>query len=79
MDSPALFHQWPGAALKTKPGDSGSAAKALRLRERRLALIGYLIKRRSERWMTEEAAAAQRHPNLLEDNPTSGWRAGKAV
>ena len=68
MVSQALFHQWPGATLKTK--GPGSAAKTLRLHERRL--MEYLTKRRSERRMTEEAAAAERHPNLLEDNPSSG-------
>ena len=68
MVSHTLFHQWPGATLKTK--GPGSAAKTLRLRERRL--VEYLTNRRSERWMTEEAAAAERRPNLLEDNPSSG-------
>ena len=71
MVSHVLFHQWPGATLKTKDAGPRSAAKALWLRER-LALKEFVIKRRSERWMTEEAAAAQRHPNLLEDNPSSG-------
>jgi hypothetical protein len=70
MVSHALFHPWPGATLEPKPADPRSAAKALRLRERRL--MEYLTRRRSQRWMTEEAAAAQRHPNLLEDNPSSG-------
>ena len=70
MISPALSHQWPGATLKTNPANARSAAEALRLRERRL--MEYMTKRRSERWMTEEAAAAERHPTLLEDNPSSG-------
>lgn len=71
MASHALFHQ-PGATLKTKHAGARSAAKSLRLGERRVALMEYLIRRRSERWMTAEAATAQRHPTLLEDNPSSG-------
>ncbi len=71
MAGHALFNQ-PGATLKTKHAGSRPAAKSLRLNERRGALMGYLIRTRSERWMTEEAATAQRHPNLLEDNPSSG-------
>jgi hypothetical protein len=70
MASHALFHQ-PRATLRTRHAGSRSAAKSLRLSERRIALMEYLIKRRSERWMTEEAAT-QRHPTLLEDNPSSG-------
>ncbi|HLX99199.1 MAG TPA: hypothetical protein VN637_09300 [Roseiarcus sp.] len=70
MVSHALFHQWPGATPRTK--GAGSAAKSLQVRQRRLALVESLIRRRSEPWMTEEAAAAEHHPTLLEDNPSSG-------
>jgi len=69
MVSHALFHQWPGATHKTK--DPRSFVKTLRLHERRLALVESLSKKRSA-WMTEEAAAAEHHPTLLEDNPSSG-------
>lgn len=71
MSAHALFHhQWPGAALKPKHRAPWPAA--VRLRQRRIALEGYLTGTRGERWLTEEAAAAERHPNLLEDNPSSG-------
>lgn len=70
MVSHALFHQWPGATHKTK--DPRSFVKTLRLYERRLALVESLSKKRSAPWMTEEAAAAEHHPTLLEDNPSSG-------
>lgn len=72
MVSHALFHQWPGATFKPNHPGASSAARSLRLRERRLAVMDYLTERRSGRWMTEEAAAAERRRNLLEDNPSSG-------
>jgi len=49
MVSPALFHRWPGRTRKRKHADASSATKALPLRERRVALMKYLIKTRSQR------------------------------
>lgn len=70
MSAHAFFHPWPGVALRPKHGAPWAAAA--RLRERRIALARYLAGPRGARWMTEEEAAAERRPNLLEDNPSSG-------
>ncbi len=43
-----------------------------RLAERRVAVVGLLVKVRHQQWVRAESAKAYRPPTLLEDNPTSG-------
>ena len=74
MVAHATLH-WPLDALldAKEAGARLAAAKKSRLSRRRAAIVEYWVKVGHKRWMTEEeAATAQRHRTLLEDNPTSG-------
>jgi hypothetical protein len=74
MVAHATFH-WPlDAPLDAKEVGArlAAAASKLRLSWRCAAIVEYWVTARRKRWMTEEAARAQRHRTLLEDNPTSG-------
>jgi hypothetical protein len=49
-----------------------ASGRKWRLAERRVAMVGFLVKVRHQQWVRAESAKANRPHTLLEGNPTSG-------
>ena len=73
MYAQVIFHRRPGPPSKAAAASFRLASNTRwRLAERRVAIVGLLVKVRHQQWVRAESAKSYRPPTLLEDNPTSG-------
>ena len=73
MHAQAIFHRRPEPSSKSAGASFGLASNTRwRLAERRVAIVGLLVKVRHQQWVRAESTKSYRPPTLLEDNPTSG-------
>ena len=68
-----IFHRRPDPSLNAVEVSFRLASGTKwRLADRRVSMIGLLVKVRHQQWVRAELAKAYRPHTLLEDNPTAG-------
>ena len=73
MHAQWIFHRHLAPSSKAAKVSLGvELGTRWRLAERRVAVVGLLVKVRHQQWVRAESAKSYRPPTLLEDNPTSG-------
>ena len=73
MYAQVIFHRRAGPPSKAVEASFRLASdKRRRLAERRVAIVGLLVKVRHQQWVRAESAKSYRPSTLLEDNPSSG-------